>query len=33
MGAVVRRFSMRAVTGLPIKFLGTGEKMDGLEGV
>ena len=23
--------SMRAVTGLPIKFLGTGEKMDGLE--
>ncbi len=24
--------SMRAVTGLPIKFLGTGEKLDGLEG-
>ena len=23
--------SMRAVTGLPIKFLGTGEKLDGLE--
>jgi hypothetical protein len=23
--------SMRAVTGLPIKFLGTGEKVDGLE--
>src|SRR5439155_25285639 len=23
--------SMRAVTGKPIKFLGTGEKMDGLE--
>jgi len=22
---------MRAVTGLPIKFLGTGEKLDGLE--
>src|SRR5690606_31019973 len=24
--------SMRAVTGKPIKFLGTGEKLDGIEG-